>query len=289
VLLSTFLFTALLPTAGLAQSPDSVEIPFEFREGLIWLEVSEAHGAKPLRFLLDTGAGVSVIDLRVAERLGLKRARPVQVTGVRTTATGFWPQRLALKLGDALLPRDLLAVDLSQLGRTCATPVDGLVGADFFRDQAVQIDFRRQVIRLLTREQRREVQGETVLLDVRSCGMRVPVRINGSGPEWLRLDTGCVASLHWVTTSVEPKLCRRQLAVGLTELALPTTTVTAELGSRRFDEARAVIHERCIFAGEAGLLGNGLLARFAQVTVDAKAGRMILSRDPNPAPTVPAP
>jgi hypothetical protein len=33
-----------------------------------------------------------------------------------------------------------------------------------------------------------------------------------------------------------------------------------------------------VFAGEAGLLGNGLLSRFGSVTVDAKAGRLILER-----------
>jgi hypothetical protein len=34
-------------------------------------------------------------------------------------------------------------------------------------------------------------------------------------------------------------------------------------------------HPKAIFPGESGLLGNGLLAQFGVVTIDAKAGRLI--------------
>lgn len=80
-----------------------------------------------------------------------------------------------------------------------------------------------------------------------------------------------------MTSSVEPKDCRRELAIGLAELSLPTTTVSAAFGSTKFEQVAAVIHEREIFAGESGLLGVGLLAQFAQVTVDSKAKRLILT------------
>ncbi|MBI3880901.1 MAG: aspartyl protease family protein, partial [Verrucomicrobia bacterium] len=220
------MFTALCQAGAQAQAVAATEFPFQFRDGFIWVEVAPARTGPPLNFLLDTGASVSVLDQRVVGRLGLKLAERVRVTGVQTSVTGHWPQRVALKLGDVALPRDLLALDLTKLGRACATPMDGLVGADFFRGKAVQIDFAARVVRLLTPEQARRVEGESVALDIRSCGMRVPVGVNGQKPQWLRLDTGCAAPLHWVTASVEPKLCRRQIAVGLAELSLPTATVT---------------------------------------------------------------
>jgi hypothetical protein len=120
--------------------------------------------------------------------------------------------------------------------------------------------------------------GESLSLDLRRCGMRVPVSVNGGNPQWLRLDTGCARPLHWATTSIESRHCQRQLVIGLAELSLPAATVSAQLGTTEFQQVPAVIHEREIFPGEAGLLGTGLLSQFAQVTIDARAKRLILNR-----------
>lgn len=278
LLLSTILFAALCPFDSQVQAVASVEFPFQFQDGFIRVDVSVDRAEKPLCFLLDTGAGVTVIDRAVMLRLGFKSGRPVIVNGVGTNTTGFWPQRIAARVGGVALPRHWLVVDLAALGRACTTPVDGLIGADFFRGKVVQIDFRQRKIRLLTTEQSRQLQGETLALDMRRCGMRVPVKINGGQPQWLRLDTGCAAPLHWVTSSINPEHCGRRLAVGLAELSLPTTTVTVGLGGEQFEQIPAVIHGHEIFAGEAGLLGTGLLAQYTRITVDAKASRLILTR-----------
>ena len=39
------------------------EFPFQYREGLLWIEVNIPQSEKPLNFLVDTGAGVSAINL----------------------------------------------------------------------------------------------------------------------------------------------------------------------------------------------------------------------------------
>jgi hypothetical protein len=276
--LSTILFLLLWQSTTSAGATPLPEFPFEYRDGFIWVKAAVAHTNQPLNFLVDTGAEVSVVDQRVVAQLGLKLGRCVRVAGVQSTTTGFWPQRLAAKVGAVTLPRDWLALDLGPLSRSCATPVDGLLGADFFHGKIVQIDFPARVIRLLTPEQAGALKGETLALDLRRCGMRVPVSINADKPQWLRLDTGCAAALHWVTTSVDSNLCRPERAIGLTELSLSTTAVMVGLGSQTFEAVAAVVHERPIFAGESGLLGNGLLARFAQVTVDSRGKRLILTR-----------
>lgn len=58
------------------------EFPFEYREGLLWIEVNIPQAEKPLNFLVDTGAGVSVINLNTARRIGLKLGQQVTVRGV---------------------------------------------------------------------------------------------------------------------------------------------------------------------------------------------------------------
>ena len=46
---------------GQAQPAAPAEIPFEFRDGLIWVAVRVPQQSEPLNFLLDSGAAVSVL------------------------------------------------------------------------------------------------------------------------------------------------------------------------------------------------------------------------------------
>lgn len=67
-----------------------------------------------------------------------------------------------------------------------------------------------------------------------------------------------------------------QMAIGLAEISIPQTTTTVNIGEHEFKNVPTGLHEVAIFPGEAGLLGNGLISRFSTVTLDAKAGRVIL-------------
>jgi len=251
------------------------EIPFESNEGLLWIKATLAQSAEPLNFLLDTGAGASVINRGTAERLGLNMGSIVTVRGVATTLTGHRLKGISATAGTASLPDDYLAVDLSKLSSSCERPVDGLLGADFFRGRAVQIDFEAQKLRVLQSAQL-PASAETLPLQLRSCGMRVPITVNGHKGQWVRLDTGCVSSLQWVTSRVRSQDCKPQVAIGLASVSIPQTQTTVEIGRHKFANVPTGLHANAIFAGEAGLLGNGLLSRFASVTIDTKARRLIL-------------
>ena len=259
-----------------AASPTRSEFPFKFREGLLWIEVTTPQSEKSLNFLLDTGAGVSVINLSTAKRIGLKLGHEVTVHGVQTMLTGYWQERLSAKVGEVELRREYLAGDLEKFSSSCERPVDGLVGTGFFRGRVVQIDFDAQKIRLLKPEKNRK-SDIALPLQLRSCGMRVPIRVNGYERQWVRLDTGCATALQWVTSDVPTDQCTRQIAIGLAEISIPQSTTTVGLGKYEFNNVPTGLHETAIFAGEAGLLGNGLLSRFSTITIDAKAGRVILA------------
>jgi len=251
------------------------EFPFQYREGLLWVEVTILQSDKPLNFLLDTGAGVSAINLNTAKRIGLKLGQEVTVHGVETMLTGYWQQRMSAKVGDVQLPQKYLAVDLEKLSRSCERPVDGLVGMDFFREHIVQIDFAAQKIRVL-KSVKAEKTDEVLSLEMRPCGMRVPVEVNDHKQQWVRLDTGCATALQWVTSEVQTEQCTRQMAIGLAQISIPQTTTTVSIGEHQFLNVPTGLHETAIFPGEAGLLGNGLISRFSTVTIDTKAGRVIL-------------
>lgn len=266
--------------AGTTTPPDS-ELPIQFREGLLWVEVCVPQSREPLQFLLDSGASASVVNLSTAKQLGLGLGPRVSVTAVATTLTGYWPVRLSAKAGQFELPGEYLALDLSKLSRACSRSVDGLIGADFFRDRVVEIDYAAQKLRVLAASPADD-PSNAVPLEARSCGFRVAVSVNGTKSQLVRVDTGCATAFQWVTSKERADRCTSKLAVGLAELSIPQTMTGVRIGNHHFDTVPTGLHRKAIFPGESGLLGNGLLAQFGVVTIDAKSGRLFLGRPPAP-------
>jgi predicted aspartyl protease len=260
-----------------AASPPIAEIPFEFREGLIWVSVTVPQSPKPLNFLLDSGAAVSVVNLQKAKRLGLKLGERVRVRGIQTTTRGYWPQRLSAKAGAITLPKEYLAVDFCELSKACDCEVDGLLGADFFAEHAVQIDFVTNTIRLLEQTPN---SPDAIVLPLKTSRrvLHVPVRVNSEEAAWLRLDTGCASALQYVSAARRRMHRRSEMSVGLARLSIPVVRSKVQLGDETFESVPTGLHQKELFPNEKGLLGNGLLSRFSRITIDAKAGVLLLEQ-----------
>ena len=275
-LCAVLVFAAALFQAQAAPS-GAAEFPFKFHDGFLWVEVVVPQSGKPLNFLLDSGASVSVINLKTAQRLKLPLGKPVAVRGVETTTTGFFPQRLMAMADKVRLQKNYLAVDLCQLGRACNCCVDGLIGMDFFRGKVIQIDFAEHKIHLLKSSD--GIGNKTVIpLKMRPCGMEVPVQVNGGEPQFVRLDTGCASPLQWVTAGVRPGDCSQRPAVALSRFTVSECKSTVRLGNSEIQSVPTGIHADAIFAGESGLIGNGILSHFKTVTIDTRRGQLILGK-----------
>src|SRR5438128_1579569 len=108
--MAIFAFSLLRAPAASATAT-CPEIPFEFREGLLWIKATVRQSGESLNLLVDTGAGVSVLNTSAAERLGLKRGRPIAVRGVEVALSGYSLKALPLSAGEFQLPSPALAVD----------------------------------------------------------------------------------------------------------------------------------------------------------------------------------
>jgi hypothetical protein len=64
----------LLSVSAHSETPN--EIRFQYQDGLIWLKAEVPAKTKSLNFLLDSGAGVSLIDLDQARALGVRIRGP---------------------------------------------------------------------------------------------------------------------------------------------------------------------------------------------------------------------
>lgn len=272
------LFALLLLVMGLpSQGAGGVieTIPMPYRDGLLWVEVTTPKSTRPLRFIVDTGAEVTVLNLETARELGLKLGPTIRVSGVNSAETGHWPQKWTATMGNQALPERVLALDLSRLAKACACEIDGLIGADFFKRKMVALDYRNEQLRILPASV--PVHSENMIsLDVRPKGLRVKASLNGSEPKWVRFDTGCASSLQWVTKNVASLASSSRLAVGLSPIKIHETQAAVQIGHNYFPKTLVGLHQRPIFPGEQGLLGNGILSEFGTVTIDAVRGRLIL-------------
>ncbi|MDD5140603.1 MAG: aspartyl protease family protein [Verrucomicrobiales bacterium] len=274
---STVLFCFVLFNEAQAASPTANNgIPFEYSEGFLWVQVEVPQSARPLNFLFDTGAEISVINADTVKALGLSAGKKIHVQGVQATTAGHWPVRLAAKAGNVNLPSKYLSLDLSQLSHSCSRPLDGLLGADFIQGKVVEIDFQSHLLRF--REGISPAKSDIDLpLKVSGNCFCVPVHVNNQKQQWVRLDTGCATALQWVTADVGVGTQSAIPAIGLAGLAIPQAKTTVSLGEKQFDQVPTGIHRRAIFAGESGLLGNALLSRFKTVTIDTKSAHLVLS------------
>jgi hypothetical protein len=237
----------------------AAQIPFEFRDGLIWMKVKAEGSREPLHFLLDSGAGSSVVDLTTARRLGLTFSGAIKVQRVGDSISAHRIAGFSAHVGGVAIQSDPLAVDLSATSELCSRRIDGLIGHDFFRGRIVQIDFKNRCIRVLE-SARADDACACIPLKVRNCALCVPVSMNGSRARWTRLDTGCDGALHWVDGAGGDDV-----------------HATVAVGPEQITNVPTSLHRSPLFPSEAGLLGNSILSNY-RVTIDAVNGRLLLQR-----------
>lgn len=282
--LVTLLATVLIPT--FAAHGENGEISFRYAHQLIWIDLrvdGASPATPPLHFLLDTGAGVTVIDLNAAKHLGLQFGRSETIAGVDGRATAWHVSGFHTSVAGAPVRDSLLALDLSRVSRACGEHIDGLLGADFLRDKIVQIDYAAGRLRLFSSNGTVVAAAGAIVLPLRqtSDAWCIPIAISGNKPQWLRLDTGCDEALLWVidrhTRLNSSSAATAATSVGFSAATPKYATLDVRLGSDSLTGIPAGLHEREIFPGESGLIGNPLLSRY-KITIDARAKKLILER-----------
>jgi len=268
------IFLLMLAMALLARGAEAPTegIPFEFKDGFILLHGWSPNGAEPMTFLLDSGAGASVLDVRSAKRMRVPLGAPMEVRGVNSKSTAYRISPIQATDGYSKIATVSLAVDLSNAEQICSQPVDGLIGIDFFSNRIVQIDFVSRVIRFPAKAEPGGAQ--TLPIRFRNGVMCVPVCVNGSHPRWTRFDTGCNDALHWVIPRIGEAGSAQGVSIGFLTDARDQTLASVRLGSQSLEFVETTLHGHELFHGEAGLLGNGILSRFT-VTVDTGHRRIV--------------
>ena len=103
----------LLAVSAHSETPN--EIRFQYQDGLIWLKAKVPGKIRSLNFLLDSGAGVSVIDLEQARALGMRISDPESVQGISGRAVAYRVDGFQANSGGVALPKSVLAINWCSL------------------------------------------------------------------------------------------------------------------------------------------------------------------------------
>jgi predicted aspartyl protease len=251
-------------------SPSSAKVKFRLAGGaqpLILLPV-EVNGEGPFEFILDTGAGTSLLSSELGQKLGLKIIGSKEGQSAGGAVSVSLAKASSLAVGSAKLDNvDVGLVDLSHIGKTVGAKIDGDLGYNFLRHFRITLDYRKSEIRL-DDPKRFELAGQSVA--VTEVAMRlanpskplilVDVQANGRGPFQFAIDTGTS------TTVITPELAK-QLGVASSPVGPATTggahvDVTAgvlqsfQVGGARIDNLAVVVAD--FFAMLSNALGAKL-------------------------------
>jgi Aspartyl protease len=273
VLLRLFFPFSLVFAVVLLSPVRATEVPFEYRDGLLWLKVWAAGKREPLNFILDSGASTSVLSIQAARDLNMKLGSPQMVYGVHSKTVAYRIDGFEAGVAGITLPDSLLAVDLSGVSKTAHQSIDGLLGAEFFRGRVVQVDFASRKVRVLDNVHP-NARGTVLPIKWRNKAICVPVGLAGRPARWMRLDTGCESALEWAGGGATAQGDAGP-SIGLSSASIRYVSADVQLGSHKLSNVEVGIHPRRIFAGEGGLLGNRVLSQF-RVTIDAPGRRVIL-------------
>lgn len=275
----------------------ALRIPFELYANVVLLR-ARVNNSAPLWFLLDTGAGGSLIDSRHARGLGLKYLDRADIRGMGGSVEGSYFGGATLRLpGVRVFERKFVGMPLAPLFARFGRRVDGVIGYDFLKLFVVEVDYAAKTLNLYDpASYEYEGAGEVVPLTLRDGHPHARVRLGFEGHAAVEgdfeIDTGSDGSLGVNRPFAEKhRLLERLPGASASKTGAGAGGETSyvesrvrELGLGRFTFERPVV----AFSRDAeglgadansdGQLGGEIFRRF-KVIFDYSRGRMIL--EPN--------
>ncbi len=117
------------------------------KEQALILVPAFANGQGPFDFVLDTGAGTTILRSELAELLGIQAGETKEALGAGGKVKVFLSQIQSLALSSAQQENLSLAVtDLTELSTAINTKVDGIVGYNFLKYFCIEIDYESRTL-----------------------------------------------------------------------------------------------------------------------------------------------
>jgi len=207
LLTPAFLTAAQSPVYRFTAGQSSVRVPIELANDLIVLKV-RVNGSRPLHFIFDTGASISVIDPQSARALGLRAKGKLNLdaTGGSVQSGLIGPVSLSL-VGVTVFKQPLATIDLDAFAPLFGYKIDGVIGYDFIKNFVVEIDYAAGLMSMYESGSYKYAgPGESIPLELveKTPFVRVRIVLNGREPieGKFEIDTGGTGILNLNTPFV---------------------------------------------------------------------------------------
>lgn len=246
-------------------------------------------GTGPFPFIVDTGASRSVVDRRVADRLGLHGAgQSDQVSGVGCTSKAAEATVASWQVGGVALPKT--TVNVLDMAADQGGQVSGLLGSDVLsRFGIIAIDYQAERLRLgsgaveLSAGAARTISVRVV--EAQGAVLAVaPVRVQHHGPYSFVVDSGAAGSVidRGLAKKLHLSVTSHGRAAGV---ACQTTTETVQIA--QWQAGSVPLPATGLTSidlpgsrkgkGLQGLLGSNTLSTFGSVALDYVHQRLLLA------------
>lgn len=280
----------LPPPAGLP-----VTLPIRFSQREIFVQV-KLNGREYL-MMLDTGAGITVVDQPVAEALRLPPGDSMNVLGASGQGSASVTRLSSLQIGNVHLRDVQVAVtDLGLIRLIGGSRFGGILGFNVLSRFRVTVDYHRRTL-TLERPGGKLPPGRAIIAQFPGATPMLGVEVEDIGKVPMLLDTGAAMSILPVEAGQQWQPFR-SASLGLTlgvggmgnvprAARASTVRLAGETvrGVMLMYSPPAVQGAPVQILSEAGfgLLGNNLLRHF-RLTIDYPMRTVVLHRLPKPAP-----
>lgn len=272
----------------------STEIPFVLNSNHIHIPVRIGQ-ARPLNFILDTGAGMPVLDTQTAKDLGIETVGKFEGRGVgEATQEANLLTLPGIGLGELIIDSVSAAtIGLSPLNKYEGMPVEGILGYDVFSRFVVKIDYENQKLTLYEPSSfEYEGKGQSLPITLEGNNPHIKAIVDGQYEGNFVIDCGARSSLSLHTPFVqEHDLLAKTgkkidvfagIGVGGKVKGKVTRVKSIQIGKFKIPAPLTTLasSQRGAFSSEKidGNIGGGILKRFT-VIFDYANKRMIL--EPN--------
>ncbi len=152
-------------------------------------------------FILDSGAGIMVLDPKVADSLNLPKIGELPLVGVGGISKETFRNVDKFQLGPATLSNtEFSEYDLADIGKALNVNLGGIVGFDFFRRSVVSVDFSKPAVSIYNPATFKLGEGVWTPMKFDTGNPAVPATIkgpNGKQTDWYRLDSGASGTVQF--------------------------------------------------------------------------------------------
>jgi Aspartyl protease len=283
-----------VPTVRFDSGDSALKIPLDIDNNIIRIQVNVNH-SKPLKFIFDTGASLSVISSKRAAELGLKSQGRFSGDATGGRIQGDTIEGVELGVQGAKVSK--LTVASFPFPTPPGFEFDGIIGCDFIKQFVVEVDYLKRTMNLYNPRTYRYVgRGKSVpliLIEQNTPLVSAKILLAGRAPFKLKLevDTGGdnavlvnspFAKRHKLVEAMQNTTQNTRNGGGGTEHVVTGQANAVKLGSFTLKNVPIQLSLDTEGAGASeekdGLIGGEIFRRF-KVTFDYSRKRMIL--EPN--------